>query len=79
MYIIILVILIFISYFIFSIYEKFQAHIPNFKICYYDDIHNLHYKKYGDGEVILINDYLDHCNGIKNLTLDAEDLLTYIE
>lgn len=74
MYVILLIILLFISYFVLNIYEKFQQfeHIKN--ICYYNEIQDLYYIV-EDNKIIVVNDYLEYCDKTQNLILSGEDLL----
>jgi hypothetical protein len=72
--VIFLIILIFICYFVFNIYEKFQTITDIENICYYDDIQDLYYRKGDDNKIIVVNDYLEYCNGVQNLELNGEDL-----
>ena len=70
--VILLIILIFICYFVFNIYEKFQSITEVKNICYYDKIQDLYYIR--DDKIIVVNDYLEYCNGVQNLELNGEDL-----
>ena len=70
--VILLIILIFICYFVLNIYEKFQSITEVKNICYYDKIQDLYYIR--DDKIIVVNDYLEYCNGVQNLELNGEDL-----
>ena len=76
--VIFLIILIFICYFVLNIYEKFQSITEVKNICYYDEIQDLYYKR-DDDKIIVVNDYLEYCNGVQNLELDGEDLFKIYE
>ena len=71
--VILLIILIFICYFVFNIYEKFQTITDIENICYYDDIQDLYYRKGDDNKIIVVNDYLEYCNGVGTINASTLD------
>jgi hypothetical protein len=59
MYIILIIILFFISYFVLNLYEKFQTIEKIGNICYYDDVHKLYYRNKNDNTPV--NEFLRLC------------------